>query len=125
MKQQITIDLPYKVSSNKIYSTNCHWAERKRLKDLMRWALVPVIHSITPMTKGTLTFDFKFKSRPLDCSNCSFMAKMIEDVLVDHFKIVNDTPQYVKRIIISSSKGDRDVCLLTMEDEYEFRNEKM
>lgn len=124
MKQTTEITLPYKISTNRIYA-GIHWAERKRLKDLMRWALVPVIHSINPMTKGTLTFDFRFKSRPLDCSNCSFMAKMIEDVLVDHFKIVNDTPQYVKRIIISSAKGDRDVCLLTMEDEYEFRNEKM
>lgn len=117
MKQTVEIPLPYKISTNRIYAGS-HWSERKRLKDLMRWALVPVITSIKPIPKGILTFDFQFKLRPLDCSNCSFMAKMIEDVLVEHHKIIDDTPKCVEKIIISSTKGAKDLCILTLEDNY-------
>lgn len=115
MKQTVEITLPYKISTNSIYA-GVHWSKRKRLKDLMRWALVPIITSIRPLHQGTLTFDFQFKSRPLDCSNCSFMVKMIEDVLVEHYKIIDDTPKYVEKIIISSKKGTKDLCILTLED---------
>lgn len=117
MKQQVVIDLPYKVSTNKIYSTNCHWTVRAKYKDMMRWALITSISKLKPITKGNLIFDFNFKNKPLDCSNCSFMAKMIEDVLVEHNILEDDSPKYIKKITIISQKAKKNVCILTLEEE--------
>jgi hypothetical protein len=116
MKQTVEIALPYKISTNSIYA-GTHWTKRKSYKDLMRWALVPAISSINPITKGTLTFEFNFKNKPLDCSNCSFMVKMIEDVLVEHSILEDDSPKYIKKITIISQKAKKDVCILTLEEE--------
>lgn len=114
MIQAITIPLPYKMSTNRIYA-GLHWAVRKKYKDMMRWALITSIGRLKPVKEGKITFEFGFVNKPLDCSNCSFMAKMIEDVLVEHHILIDDSPKYIKEITIRSTKADRDICTLTLE----------
>lgn len=115
MKQIVKIPLPYKVSTNRIYM-GIHWATRKKYKDLMRWAFVPFISSLAPIKEGKITFEFGFKNKPLDCSNCSFMAKMMEDVLVEHQILKDDSPNYVKEITLKSTKSTKDICTLILEE---------
>ena len=115
MIQIVEIPMPYKMSTNRIYA-GIHWAVRAKYKDMMRWALITSIAKLKPIKEGKLTFDFGFKNKPLDCSNCTFMAKMIEDVLVEHHILIDDSPKYVKEITIKSTKASSDVCILKLED---------
>lgn len=114
MIQSVTIPLPYKVSTNAIY-TGVHWRVRAKYKDMMRWTLITCISRLKPVKSCKLRFEFSFKQKPLDCSNCSFMAKMIEDCLVEHKIIKNDSPQYVTKIALTSAKGKDEVTLFLEE----------
>lgn len=111
--QTITIPLPYKVSTNAIYE-GVHWSKRAKYKDMTRWAMLPVIAQLKPVKSCSMLFEFFFKKKPLDCSNCSFMAKMIEDCLVEHKIVKDDSPQYVTSITLTSSRGNDEV-ILTLE----------
>ena len=113
MIQSVTIPLPYKVSTNAIYA-GAHWRIRAKYKDMMRWAMLLSIAKLKPVTSCSMRFEFFFKKKPLDCSNCSFMAKMIEDCLVEHKIIADDSPQYVTSITLTSSRGNDEV-ILTLE----------
>jgi len=102
----IDIPLPVKVTTNAIYA-GMHWSKRKRLADEYHLSLIEY-RGRTIHTPCNLHFIFKFKQRPLDCSNCSFMVKMLEDAMVHNKILIDDTIQYVKRIHITSTKGERD-----------------
>ena len=96
-----TFQLP-KVSLNEWYA-GTHWTKRKKMKDIYRMIIGK--HNIT--TPCEVDYDFEFKFRPLDCSNCVAMVKMIEDCLFE-----NDSPKIVKSIKISSRKSNKDQVTL-------------
>ena len=96
-------DLPIKVSLNQWYA-GIHWTKRKKIKDV--YALVFKGNYTKPCD---VDYDFTFKSRPLDCSNCMAMVKMIEDCLFP-----DDSNKVVKSIRITSNKGDKDTVKISI-----------
>lgn len=98
--------LPQKVSTNAIYS-GMHWTKRKKIADVYHRALLPH-RTKRAMLPAHLLFTFTFKSRQLDCSNCSMMVKMLEDGMVQHKILPGDTPKYVNAITIRVRKGNED-----------------
>lgn len=111
VEQVVEFELPEKLSTNKIYE-GVHWAIRKKHKDLFLWAFVGVASKIKPVDSCDIEFEFGFKSKPLDCDNCSYMTKLLIDCLRHYGKLKDDTPEYVKSIKISSRKADKDKVLI-------------
>lgn len=113
--QEARIENIIKESSNKIYA-GMHWIRRKKLKDSYLWLTKGPFSRLKPVKeKVNLQFDFFWGVRPLDSSNCSFMAKMIEDCLVAHGILENDTINHVGKIIIESHKSrlkEMDYCIV-------------
>ncbi len=94
------IGLP-KISLNEWYA-GTHWSERKKIKDAYKW----IIRSQNIgkfCVPCDVEYTFTFKSRPLDCSNCVAMAKMIEDCLFP-----KDDIKVVKSMKLTSKKGKED-----------------
>lgn len=115
MQQSSIIKLPIKVSANDIYAGQ-HWAKRAKIKDMFLWALLGLKSQLKPVSACKLVFNFKFKTHPLDSSNCSYMAKMIEDCLV-HYKILkNDNFKVVRGVELTSDTGDEDVVELIIKE---------
>lgn len=110
-EQVVELELPDKLSTNKIYE-GVHWATRKKHKDLFLWSFVTVASKIKPVDSCDIEFEFGFKSKPLDCDNCSYSVKLIIDCLRHYGKLKDDTPEYVKSIKISSRKADKDKVLI-------------
>lgn len=54
-----------------------------------------------------IEFIFHWKSRYLDCSNCWVMVKLIEDGLVEHWILEDDTNEFIRRITIESKVIDK------------------
>lgn len=105
---KLTLPLPEKISTNSIYSGK-HWRVRAKhkeryLADTIEWK------NLKPVTEFPveITYIFRFKGKLLDTSNCSYMAKLIEDCLVAHGVLPNDTPHYVSATHLYSEKGERD-----------------
>jgi len=102
---EIRIDLPVKISLNEWYS-GMHWTKRKKIKDLYKM-----------IVKGNydkpceVSYSFTFKSRPLDCSNCVALLKIIEDCLFP-----NDGIKVVKKLTIESKKGAKDSVLIIINN---------
>ena len=115
VKQVIEFNLPQKLSTNNIYE-GVHWATRKKHKDIFRWAFIEVASKIKPVDNCCLEFEFEFKSKPLDCDNCSYMAKLLIDCLRHYNKIEDDTPEYIKSIKISSAKGKADKVKIIVDN---------
>lgn len=116
MKQRVAFYLPFKVSTNAIYA-GIHWTQRKEHKDQMLWAFLPVVKHLNKVNRCKIRIDFEFARQPLDCSNCSYLAKMIEDCLTHYGIIPDDSPKYITEITISSRKGRDKVATLTLETE--------
>lgn len=117
--QEIIIkDLP-KVSSNKIYA-GAHWSKRNKLKDSYLLLTKMPFKKLMPVEGLVdLTFDFYFTRNALDSSNCSYMAKMLEDCLVEWKVLKNDTIKYVRSIKLISSKyklKEADYCVITINE---------
>jgi|TARA_R100001530_G_scaffold21901_2_gene18000 hypothetical protein len=106
---KIEIPIPKKVSTNKIYA-GTHWTKRKELADLFHQYLLPEKnkHKIKEFPVE-ITYIFRFKGKLLDCSNCTFMAKMLEDALVGIGLLPDDNPDYVSSIQIYSTDGYEDM----------------
>lgn len=103
----IKIPLPQKVSTNEIYS-GMHWTKRKKLADLYHQSLIEYRNERVINYPIDVTYVFKFKGRVLDCSNCSYMQKLLEDGF-RHWKIIeDDTTRYIQSITLYSQKGKRD-----------------
>lgn len=103
----IKIPLPEKVSTNAIYS-GMHWSKRKKLADLYHWALVQHKNQAVKEYPVDINYVFTFKGKPLDTTNCTYMAKMLEDGLVKNGVIEDDSPEYVAFTGIYSQKGSKD-----------------
>lgn len=114
-KQIVELDLPKKISTNLIYS-GVHWRERMKHKDLYIWSFLQVASEIKPVDNCCLEFEFTFKSKPLDCDNCSYMAKLLIDCLRHCQKIKDDTPEYIKSIKITSCKGKKDSVKIIVDN---------
>jgi len=105
---KLLLPLPLKISTNVIYAGK-HWRTRAKhkdtfLADTIEWKM------LEPVTDYPveLTFIFRFKGKPLDVSNTSYLAKVCEDCLVAHGVLENDTPKHVNAIHLHSEKGKRD-----------------
>jgi hypothetical protein len=116
---QLEIPIHEKVSANKIYSGLNHW-HRTRLKDDYHSLVLSEVRKMEKKSgtklhaDGAVSIDFAFgwKGRVLDCSNCFFMAKMIEDGLVKAGVLKDDSPDYVEGLRVTSVKGISDfVCV--------------
>jgi|TARA_Y100000034_G_C6727335_1_gene322038 hypothetical protein len=105
----IKFPIPKKVSTNVIYG-GIHWTKRKELADLYHNYLLPEKgkHKIKEFPVD-ITYIFRFKGKVLDCSNTTYMAKMLEDALVGIKLLPDDNPDYVSSIQIYSTKGDEDM----------------
>lgn len=99
-------DLP-KISLNQWYSGN-HWSKRKEIKDLYRLIIKNQFKSI--LSKDNyyqVYYDFRFKNKPLDASNCAAMVKLIEDIIFE-----NDNYKTIHFVGISSSKDIEDKVIV-------------
>lgn len=107
----ITVPLPTKVSLNKIYG-GVHWSTRKRHKDEFReamWACQPKPYEGTYPVQ--VTYYFQFKGRKLDSTNCSYMAKLLEDALIEEAVIPDDAPKFVAKTVLVPCQGENEVLI--------------
>lgn len=112
--QVLEVDIPKKLSTNSIYA-GIHWSERKKHKDLFLWSMIGM-KKLNYVNKCELEFDFEFKGKPLDASNCSYLVKLCEDCLV-HYKIIpDDNYNIVKSIKMTSNKGKQDKVKITIKE---------
>jgi len=102
---QIDLPLPVKISTN--VALRKHWAKRNEIVREFHKAMLQY-KGIKVYTPALLSFTFTFKGKVLDWTNCSFMAKSLEDGMVNARMLPNDTPDYVFAGIIKAKKGDRD-----------------
>ena len=95
-------DLP-KVSLNKWYA-GIHWTKRKKIKDTYTLLVKSQFKEVLSSEHSyTTEYNFTFKSRPLDASNCVAMVKMVEDII-----FVSDGYKVIRSILITSNKGIED-----------------
>ena len=129
----IEFNIPYKVSTNKFYSSR-HWGFRKWVKNKwFEYLSFNILHiaKLKPVPKNkyplVFVYHFYFAKRCLDSSNCSIMAKMIEDSLVDCRIIENDDQNFVKGNILLVHKSDnqRDFVVLEIYGKYRELEENM
>lgn len=112
---KLIISIPKKVTANKIYS-GMHWGSRKSIVDKYHKAIkdskvkIPKDRDIVK----DLIITFYFENRPLDCSNCFFMAKCCEDGLVKMGVLIDDSPKYV-RSVTCISKIDKNAPRIEIE----------
>jgi protocatechuate 3,4-dioxygenase beta subunit len=62
-------------------------------------------------------YHFKIKGRGLDISNYAYMQKLLEDSLVAHGVLPDDTPKYVGELRITAEKapkGAQDEVVVTI-----------
>lgn len=118
--QEVKIENIVKVSSNEIYAGK-HWTARKKLKDSYLWLTVGPFKKLNPVReKVDLDFKFYWGSRALDSSNCSYLCKVLEDCLVHHKILQDDTIKFVGKVSMESFKSnskDQDYCVLTIIDK--------
>ena len=95
-------DLP-KISLNEWYAGK-HWTVRKRIKDNYAWIIKSQFRHVFPKDrKYACTYDFYFKTRPLDVSNVVSMLKLIEDIIFE-----DDRYDIIPHLSISSQKATSD-----------------
>jgi len=99
-----------KISLNKWYSGE-HWSKRKRLKDEYKLMVKSQFKGcLSKLNTYEVDYVFQFKLRPLDASNCVAMLKLIEDIIFE-----DDAYKIVKKISISSRKGETDLVLIKIK----------
>jgi len=102
MTEIILKDLP-KISLNQWYAGK-HWTTRKKQKDnYVKIVKSQFKHIFSKNDTYVVDYEFNFKNRPLDSSNCVSMVKLIEDIIFE-----NDSYKIVKKISISSIKNKSD-----------------
>jgi len=104
-------DLP-KISTNQIYA-GTHWRARQKNKENYLWLTMSVMKKIPPIkNRCDLDFKFYFKKNALDSSNTSYMAKLIEDCLVEHGVLSGDRSKFIRKVSLESAKGEEEICEL-------------
>jgi len=102
-----------KISTNAIYS-GVNWTVRKKHKEDFLWLTIHFKQLEKISGKVDIDFNFFFKKVALDSSNCSYLAKMLEDCLVGYGVIQGDSPKFVRKISMQSQKGEKDFCEITI-----------
>lgn len=111
---EYTIPDKMKVSTNKIYSW-MHWRKRQLLADYYHSIVIADCRNLQPISeKVDIYFLFEWKWRTLDSSNCTFIAKMIEDALRKSKLIVDDSIRYVWRFSCESTKWKENKVIITI-----------
>lgn len=85
-----------KVSTNKIYAGK-HFSYRQKIKDAYALIIPKKYHSIFQKEFYSVHYKFEWKKNALDCTNCSFMVKILEDIL-----FASDAPKYISTVTITS-----------------------
>jgi len=104
------IILPLKISTNKIYA-GVHWTKREQHKQVYRALFTgEILKAIKPpKTPCHIVFNFFWEKRPLDSTNCSYIAKIIEDCFVQSGILKDDSPKYVSGVTITSQKHTNSI----------------
>ena len=114
--KKLKLELYWKISLNEYYSGK-HWSVRSGHKTNYRDAYVGKLKELRKFeNKVDIEFDFTFKSRALDSSNCSAMVKLLEDCMVKAGVIQNDSPKFVGWISMKSMKGLKDSVTITIKE---------
>lgn len=114
----VRMDLPMKVSANKVYAGMNPFA-RAKIKKYYAEFSKPYFTNIKGFeNKVNIEMFFYFHKKPLDSSNCFFMAKMLEDCLVSHGVINNDTNKYVGSFTVKSISDYRPVKKRRIKSDY-------
>lgn len=115
-KYLFKIPIIEKVSANKIYA-GIHWGNRKALAEKYHRAVSRAVVELPPLEHPVhLTFIFNFAKKALDCSNCFYMAKLVEDGLIRAQVLQDDNTRYVKSIKIISRKDKREQIRTLIEE---------
>ena len=104
---KFTIPIIEKISNNKLRIV--HWGTRNSITKKYIDAVIKVYDKVPMLVVGPakLVATFYFKNRPLDCSNCAGMVKMIEDALVETHTIPDDSPEFIQSVTLIS-KVDKE-----------------
>ncbi len=94
-----------KWSTNNMYSGGAYYS-RKQIKDRYKKIIREQFNKVVRF-KNICAYEFQFKTRALDASNCSGMAKMIEDCIIP-----NDSYRSVGGVHYYSYKGLEDKTIL-------------
>jgi len=96
------VGLP-KISTNEIYA-GVHWGTRKKHKDLFNIIVKNQFkHVFSKKNKYIVHYTFYFKNNPLDATNCSYMIKLIEDIIFE-----SDEYDVIVEFSGKSRKADAD-----------------
>lgn len=103
----IVFHLPEKISTNAIYSAS-NWHIRDNHKKKFR----KVLFVAQPITEFPIEihFNFHLKGKQLDCTNLSYMAKLIEDCMVVKGILPDDSPKYVSKVVLQGTKAKENYC---------------
>jgi hypothetical protein len=105
----VLTDLP-KISLNKWYAGN-HWTKRAKLKEAYKWTIAAQTKIVfSKHDTYNVTYDFEFRTRPLDATNTVAMVKMIEDILFE-----DDKYNVVLSVRMTSRKSNKDQVTICIE----------
>lgn len=117
MIYQIKLDPIIKVSANQYYAGR-HFSVRKKHKDGYK-IITNGFKNYKPIDcMVDISIEFFYKTRALDSSNNSAMFKMIEDCLVEHGVLKDDTIKYVGWVSMKSTKdktANNDYAVITIK----------
>jgi len=113
-----SIEIPEKVSLNKIYA-GVHFTVREEHREDWYYA---VLESKPKKYTGEfpveMHYHFKTCGSKLDISNHGYMLKMCEDALVHCGVLPDDTQEYVSKISITAEqikKGEKQIVEVTIK----------
>lgn len=103
---EIPLNITSALSANKIYA-GVHWSKRakdkKEIAEAVQWALIASKIPREPL-ETPVEIEMLFNSQ-LDCSNHSYVFKIVEDAL-ESWVIHDDTKKYVRYICMGYWDGD-------------------
>lgn len=112
---QFKIELHVKISTNKFHS-NMHWSERSRVSNEFHMLLLPFKRKFSiDKYPVSIRYDFTWKFRPLDTTNCGSLCKLLEDGMRQINLLEDDNPEHVAETIITSKKGVSDNVQITIK----------
>lgn len=104
---QLRVIFPFKVSTNKYFRMNHH--PRSELNNAIYLTTLDAVRKekLESITTFLIKMRYTFfqNGTLLDASNCSGMAKALEDGLVKAGVMPDDNPRYVKGIEINSERN--------------------
>lgn len=107
--QVILKNLP-KISLNEWYAGS-HWTKRQEIKDQYKLIIRNQFKNV--LSKDNyyhVNYDFRFKSKPLDATNCVAMLKLIEDLIFE-----DDSYKIIHYISITSTKYLYDEVVINIK----------